>query len=92
MIMFQPVYILKTFEEGKTSTKMHDNYDHVILPDELYLRGNYLVKTRCRNITKRKSRTLDDPVLVKPDYFIDVKEHKTIEADLYIKLSEHATV
>ena len=33
--MLQPVYILKIFEKGKTSTKMHDKYEHVILPEEL---------------------------------------------------------
>ena len=35
-----------------------------VLPDELYLKGNYLVKTRCKNINRRKFRILDDPVLV----------------------------
>ena len=33
--MLQPVYILKIFEKGKASTKMHDKYGHVILTDEL---------------------------------------------------------
>ena len=32
--MLQPVYILKIFEKGKASTKMHDKYGHVILPDK----------------------------------------------------------
>ena len=75
---------------------MHDRYGHVILSDELYLKGNYLVKTRCKNVNKRKFRILDDPVLVTPNeifnYFIDIKEDLTVEADLYIKLSERATV
>ena len=75
---------------------MHDKYGYVILPDELYLKGNYLVKTSCKNISKRKLKILDDPVLVTPveifDYFIDVKEDLTMEADLYIELSERATV
>ena len=75
---------------------MHDKYGYVILPDELYLKGNYLVKTRCKNISKRKFKIFDDPVLVTPveifDYFIDVKEDLTMEADLYIELSERATV
>ena len=65
--MLQPVYILKIFEKGKSSTKMHDKYGHVILPDELYLKGNYLVKNSRKNINKRKFRILDDPVLVTPD-------------------------
>ena len=55
-----------------------------------------LVKTKCKNVNKRKFRILDDPVLVRPDeifdYFIDVKEGLTTEADLYIELSERATV
>ena len=66
------------FEKGKANTKMHDKYGDVILPDKLYLKGNYLVKTRCKNINKRKFRIFDYQVLVKPDeifnYFIDVKE------------------
>ena len=89
----QPVYILKIFEKGKAITKMHSKYWHVISPDKLYLKGNYLVKTRCKNINKR---IFDDPVLVTPDeifdYFIDVKEDLTTEADLYIELSERAKV
>ena len=40
--MSQPVYILKIFEKGKASTKMHDKYGHVILPDELYLKETIL--------------------------------------------------
>ena len=75
---------------------MHGKYGYVILPDELYLKGNCLVKTRCENINKRKFRILGYPVLVTSDeifdYFIDVKEDLTIEADLYTKLSEHAIV
>ena len=39
---------------------------------------------------------LDDPVLVTSDeifdYFIDVKDNLTMEVDLYIELSERATV
>ena len=46
-------------------------------------------------VNKRKFRILDDPVLVTPDeifnYFIDVKEDLTMEADLYLELSECAT-
>ena len=57
---------------------MCDKSGHVILPDELYSKGNCLVETRCKNINKRKFRILDDAVLVTPDeifdYFIDVKE------------------
>ena len=68
----------------------------MILPDELYLKGDYLVKTRCKNINKRKLKILDDTVLVTSveifDYFIDVKEDLTMDADLYIELSERATV
>ena len=75
---------------------MHDKDGYVILPDELYLKVNYVVKTRCKNINFRKFRILDDPVLVTPDeifdYFIDVKENLTMEADLHIELPEHATV
>ena len=75
---------------------MYGKCGHVILPDEFYLKGNYLVKTRCKNINKRKFKILEDPVLVTPDeifsYFFDVKEDLTMEADLYIELSEHATV
>ena len=46
---------------------------------------------------KKKIRILDDnPVLVTPDeifdYFIDIKENLTIEADIHIELSERATV
>ena len=44
--MLQPVYILKIFDKDKPSTKMHDKYGHVILSDELYLKGKYLVKAR----------------------------------------------
>ena len=76
--MLQPVYILKILEKGKASTKMYDKYGHVILPDELYLKGNYLVKTRSKNLNKGKFSIVDDTVLVTPDgifhYFIDVKE------------------
>ena len=54
----------------------------MILPDELYLKGNYLLKTRCKNINKGKFRIFDDPVLVTPDeifiYFINVKEDLTM--------------
>ena len=75
---------------------MHGKYGHVILPDELYLKGNYLVKTRCKNINKRKFRILRDPILVTPDeifdYFVDVKEDLTMKTNLYIELSERATV
>ena len=68
----------------------------MILPDELYLKGKYSVKTRCKK-KKKKIRILDDnPVLVTPDeifdYFIDIKENLTIEADIHIELSERATV
>ena len=56
---------------------MHDKYEYVISPDELYLKGSCLVKTRCKNINKRKFRILGNPVLVTSDeifdYFIDVK-------------------
>ena len=42
------------------------------------MKGNYLVRTRCKNINNRKFSILDDPVLVTPaelfDYFIDLKE------------------
>ena len=75
---------------------MHDKYEYVISPDELYLKWSCLVKTRCKNINKRKFRILGNPVLVTSDeifdYFIDVKEDLIIEADLYTKLSEHAIV
>ena len=41
-----------------------------------------------KSINKRKFKILDDPVLVTPeeifDYFIDIKEDSTMEADLYI--------
>ena len=41
-----------------------------------------------KNISKRKFKILDDPVLVTPneifDYFIYVKEDLTMEADLYV--------
>ena len=87
---------MKIFEKGKASIKMHDKFGYVILPDELYFKRNYLVKTRCKNINKRKFRILDDPVLVTPDeifdYFIDVEEDLTMEADLYTELSKCATV
>ena len=88
---------MKIFEKGKASTKMHDKYGHMILPDELYLKGKYIVKTRCKKYTKKKFRILDDnPVLVTPDeifdYFIDIKENLTIEADIHFELSERATV
>ena len=53
--MLQPIYILKISEKGKVSTKMHGKYGHMILPDELYLKGNYFVKTRCKNIKKENS-------------------------------------
>ena len=33
---------------------MHDKYGHVTLADELYFNGNHLVKTRCKNINKKK--------------------------------------
>ena len=60
---------------------MHGKYGYVILLDWFYLKGNYLVKTTCKNVNKRKFRILDDPVLVTPDeifdYFIDVKEDLT---------------
>ena len=46
--MLQPAYVLKIFEKGKASTKMHDKYGQMILPDELYLKGKYSVKTRCK--------------------------------------------
>ena len=89
--MLQPVYILNIFEKGKTSTKMYDKYGHVILPDKLHLKGNYLFKTRCKNINKRKFRILDGPVVVAPeeifDHFIDVKKDLTMEADLCTELS-----
>ena len=94
--MLQPVYILKIFEKGKAITKMHDKSGHMILPDELYLKGNYLIKTRCKNINKIKFRIVDNTVLVTPDeifdYFIDVKEDLTMEANIYIELSERVTV
>ena len=94
--MLQPVYILTIFEKGKASTKMHYKYVHVILPDELYLKVNYLIKTRSKNINKRKFRKLDDSILVTPDeifdYFIDVKQDLTLEPDLYIELSERTIV
>ena len=45
--LLQPVYILKIFEKSKASTKMHEKYGHLTLPDELYLKGNYFVKPRC---------------------------------------------
>ena len=51
--MLQPAYVLKIFEKGKASTKMHDKYGHMILPDELYLKGKYIVKTRCKKYTKK---------------------------------------
>ena len=80
----------------KQVLRCNDKYGHVILPDELYLKGNYLVTTRCKNINKRKFRILDDPVLVTPDkifnYIIDVKEDLAMEADLYIEISERATL
>ena len=60
------------------------------------MKGNYLIKTTCKNINKRKFRILDDPVLVTPDEifdnFIGVNEDLTMEVDLYIELSERATV
>ena len=97
--MLQPVYmlqLLKIFEKGKAITKMHDKSGHMILPDELYLKGNYLIKARCKNINKRKFRIVDNTVLVTPDeifdYFIDVKEDLTMEANLYIELSERVRV
>ena len=55
-------FILKIFEKVKASAKMHDKYGLGVLPDELYLKGNYVVKPRCKNISKRKFRILDDPV------------------------------
>ena len=67
---------------------MHSKYEHVILPDELYLKGNYLLKTRCKNINKKKMRILDDAVLATPDeifdYFIDIKKDLTVEADFIV--------
>ena len=75
---------------------MQDKHGHEILPDELYLKRNYLVKTSCENTNNRKFRIFDDPVLVTPDeifdYFIDVKEDLRMKADLYIELYERATV
>ena len=53
--ILQQVYILNIIEKIQASTKMHDKYGHLILPDELYLKGNYLVKTRCKNINKKKT-------------------------------------
>ena len=88
--------VLKIFEKGKAFTKMHGKYGYVPLIAEFYLKGNYLVKTKCKNINKRKFRILDHPVLVTPDqtfdYFIDVKDDLALEADLYTELSERATV
>ena len=88
--MLQPVDILKIFEKDRAITKMHGKYGHVILPDELYLKGNYPVKTRSKNLNERKYRILYDPVMVTPDeifdYFIDVKDDLTMEADLHIDL------
>ena len=56
---------------------------------------NYLVNTRYKNINKRTFGILGDPVLVRPneifDYFIDVKDDLTMEANLYIELPERAT-
>ena len=57
---------------------------------------SHLIETRCKNMNKRKIRILDDPVLVTPNeifgYFVDVKDDLTMEAGVYIELSEHATV
>ena len=61
-----------------------------------HLVKNYLVNTRYKNIYKRTFRIFGDPVLVTPneifDYFIDVKDDLTMEANLYIELPERATV
>ena len=58
---------------------------------------NHQVSNFCHKIiNNKKFRILDDPVLVTPDeifnYFVDVKEDLTMEANLYIELFERATV
>ena len=68
----------------------------ILAPFMNHVVKNYLVNTRYKNINKRTFRILGDPVLVRPneifDYFIDVKDDLTMEANLYIELPERATV
>ena len=56
--MAEPLYFIKVTEKGKASEKMYDQWNHVNLPGELYLKGNYLVKTRSKSPKKKNSRFL----------------------------------
>ena len=40
----EQLYIIRVTEKGKVTEKLNDHWNHVVLPGELYLKGNYLVK------------------------------------------------
>ena len=53
-------------KKGQATEKLQDRYGHVILPDELYLEGRYLHKSRSRHPSKKKFNVLDHTVYISP--------------------------
>ena len=91
----EPLYIIKVAEKGKATEKMYDQWNHVILPGELYLKGNYLVKTRSKSSKKKQFKVLDNPVLMQPDevfeFFLDIDAQHTMDISSYGELVERVT-
>ena len=61
-----PVYFVLVEKKGQATEKLQDRYGHVILPDELYLEGRYLHKSRSRHPSKKKFNVLDHTVYISP--------------------------
>ena len=66
-----------------------------IFPGELYLKGNYLVKTRSKSSKKKQFRIVREPVYIQPDevfeFSLEIDEQNGMDTALYGELVVRAS-
>ena len=80
-------------EQGKAVEKITDNWNHVIFPGELYLKGFYLVKARSKSTRMKQFRQLTQPVYITPDeifqFSLEIDDQLRMDVSLYGEHLEH---
>ena len=66
---------------------MEDNYSHIILKGEHYLKGNYLRKGRSKTIAMAQLYLIEGTVFITPDEvyeaFVDINKDLQLPMDTY---------
>ena len=84
----EPVYILKVLSKGIADKRLKDQFGHVILPNEYYIKGMYTYKkTRSKHPKTKKFKVLNLDVYISPDevfdHFLEIDDDLCMDAAIY---------